>query len=80
MITVIILGIEKETTFNILTNFLIRESYDERKKKSLSLVYQNILRRIINEITTFLRIIMIRIMFSVITKANNFKLENKNDP
>ena len=32
MITVIILGIEKETTFNILTNFLIRESYDERKK------------------------------------------------
>ena len=80
MITVIILGIEKETTFNILTNFLIRESYDERKKKSLSLVYQNILRRIINEITNFLRIIMIRIMFSVIKKANNFKLENKNDP
>lgn len=31
MITVIILGIEKET-FDSLINFLIRESYDQRKK------------------------------------------------
>ena len=71
MITITILGIEKETTFNILTNFLIRERYDQRKKY-VSLLNQNNLRRMINEITNFLKMIMIRIIFSMIKKANNF--------
>lgn len=50
------------------------------KNMSLFLVNQNDLRRMINEITNFLKIIMIRIIFSMIKKANNFKLEDSNDP
>lgn len=48
-------------------------------KKYVALLSQNNLRRKINEITNFLKII-IRIIFSMIKKANNFKLENSNDP
>ena len=42
------------------------------KNMSLFLVNQNNLRRMINEITNFLKMIMIRIIFSMIKKANNF--------
>ena len=70
MITVIILGIEKETTFNILTNLLNRERYDQREEYAYHLSSSKQPQRgIINEITNFLKIIMIRIMFNMTMKS-----------
>lgn len=70
MITVIILGIERETTFNILTNLLNRERYDQREECACHLSSsKQSLRGIINEITNFLKIIMIRIMFNMTVKS-----------